>query len=90
MASEEFFFDFEPKYFSLPKAVTEILNEVSFENLNELAKLSELEGLTMIRYDGKQPLTFSPDESRIYIRRLFSTLSGDLEISVEHSMPYIL
>lgn len=77
MPSEEFFFDFTPKYLGLPKAVAEILNEVIFDNLNELNKLDEIDGLTIIRYDGKQPLIFTPDESRFsYLKTLGEIISS--------------
>ncbi len=81
MPSEEFFFDFNPKHLGLPKVVAEILNEVTFDNLSELSKLDEVEGLTIVRYDGKQPLIFTPDESR------FSHLKtlGDIITSLEPS-----
>ncbi|OLS23765.1 MAG: hypothetical protein HeimC2_25040 [Candidatus Heimdallarchaeota archaeon LC_2] len=81
MASNEFFFDFEPKYFELPNAVAEILNDVTFENLGELAKLDEIEGLTIIRYDGKQPLIFSPVESRFNYLKTLGKIITSLEPS---------
>ncbi|MCE7735063.1 MAG: hypothetical protein GPJ54_09310 [Candidatus Heimdallarchaeota archaeon] len=76
MSSDSYHFDFEPEYFRVPKLVIDEITDVIHENLIQINTVEDIIGLTMIRYDGKQPIVFSPDEITFdYLKTLGEIIS---------------
>ncbi|MHA2274735.1 MAG: hypothetical protein ACXAC2_03160 [Candidatus Kariarchaeaceae archaeon] len=77
MATDGFLFDFEPKFFSLPKSSIERLSDIIYKNLATFNDVEEIQGLTIVRYDGKQPLVFSQSEMNFeYLRSIGETIAS--------------
>jgi hypothetical protein len=77
MAIESFYFEYEPVYFSLPKLVNDEMVDIIYENLMQINTVEDILGLTMIRFDGKQPLIFSADEAKFaYLKTLGEIISS--------------
>lgn len=77
MAIDSFYFNYEPVYFSLPKLANDEMVSIIYENLKQINTVQDILGLTMIRFDGKQPLIFSADEGKYeYLKTLGETISS--------------
>jgi len=88
MVTSSFHFVFEPVYFSLPKSVNKELVDAIYQNLIHINKIEEILGLTIIRYDGNQPLVFSPDEAIFeYLKTLGEIISSMEPISYFKNLP---
>lgn len=77
MSSDSYHFDFEPNYFVLPKIANLELTDIIYENLTQINNVEAILGLTIIRYDGRQPLVFSADETNFeYLKTLGEIFSS--------------
>ncbi|MFV2016133.1 MAG: hypothetical protein ACC656_11935 [Candidatus Heimdallarchaeota archaeon] len=72
----------------MTKSVNKELVDAIYQNLIHINKIEEILGLTIICYDGNQPLVFSPDEAIFeYLKTLGEIISSMEPISYFKNLP---
>lgn len=76
-SDKEHAFTYHPEFLSFSQEIKDTLSDIFLEGLIELSEVDEIDGVTLIRYNGKQPLIFSMNKDYYeYLETMGETIAS--------------
>lgn len=79
MAGDEFFFEYNPEELIYPKDIITKLSDKMFDYIVELNDLKEIEGLSILSINGKQPMRFASKENNFDNLKTVAEVIGSMD-----------